>query len=174
MKVFKTRGLTWIRDHPWAPQPGTGSFPSAWRFHRPRCWDDCVAGCAVQIGSPSAGIWRPSRGWIETAIGKDRNGNLRMAEAGDQGAREEQEMVDELAEVRNLVMRARCRRARYQSPPNRCHLDLDSARAAYSRFLSQIAAAFWNTTWKNPFISLFASWSNLPRELTFLRESKSS
>lgn len=83
-----------------------------------------------------------------------------MAEAGDQGAREEQEMVDELAEVRNSVTRARCRRARYPSPPNRCHPDLDSTRAAYSRFLSQIAAAFWNTTWKNPFISLFAAFAS--------------
>ena len=143
-KFFKT--LTWIRDHPWAPQLGTGSFPSAWRFRRPRCWDDCVAGCAVQTGNPSAGIWRPSRGWIETAIAKDRNGNLRMAVAGDQGAREEQEMVDELAEVRNSVTRATYRRARYPSPPNRCHPALGSTPVAYSRFLSQIVVAFWNIT----------------------------
>lgn len=152
---IKFSKLTWIRDLPWALQLGTGSFPSAWRFHRPRCWDDCVAGCAVQTGSLSAGIWRPSRGWIETAIAKDRNGNLRMAEVGDQGAREEQEMVDELAEAKNSVTRATCHRARYPNPPNRCRPVLDSTRVAYSRFLYRIVVAFWNITSRKLLLLLF-------------------
>ena len=136
--------LTSIRDRLWAPQLGTGLFPSAWRSRRPRCSGDCVAGCAVQIGNQRSGIWRPSRGWIETAIATDRSGNLRTAGAGGQGAREEQE-VDELAVARNSVTQETFHRARYRNPPYRCHLARDSERVVYSRFLYQIAVAFWNT-----------------------------
>lgn len=65
-----------------------------------------------------------------------------MEEAEDQEAREEQEMVDELAEVKNSATVEMFRRARYRSPLNRYLLARDSGCVAYSRFLCQIAVAF--------------------------------
>lgn len=65
-----------------------------------------------------------------------------MVEAEGQEDREEQEMVDELAEVTNSAMVETFHLERYQSPLSRCHLGQDSARVVCSRFLCRIAAAF--------------------------------
>ena len=65
-----------------------------------------------------------------------------MVEVEDLEAREEQEMVDELAEVRNSATQATFHQARCRNPLNRWLLVQDSERVVYSRFLYQIAAAF--------------------------------